>query len=76
MLTQLTTVLLALLSFATFASAHNQLLAPWGISCFHEDVKRGDQLAVTFQVGNRDAHSTEQPEVDFWVSLSRHLLNS
>lgn len=67
---QHSTALLLLVLFSTFSfvSAHNQLLAPWGISCFHEDVKKGDQLAVTFQVGNRDPHSTDQLEVDFWIT--------
>lgn len=53
----------------SLVSAHNQLLSPWAKSCFHEDVKKGDQLAVTFQIGNRDPYSTEQPIADFWVRL-------
>lgn len=52
----------------SFASAHNHLLPSWGESCFHEDVKKGDQLAVTFQIGNRDPYSTEQPVADFWIT--------
>ena len=60
-------LLLLVLCALSFVSAHNQLLAPWGTSCFYEDVKKGDQLAVTFQVGNRDPHSTDQLEIDFWV---------
>lgn len=62
------TQLLVTLSFlVSLASAHNQLLSPWSKSCFHEDVKKGDQLAVTFQVGDRDPNSSEQPTADFWV---------
>lgn len=61
-------LLLLVLCAFTYVSAHNQLLAPWGRSCFFEDVKKGDQLAVTFQVGNRDPHSSDQLEVNFWVS--------
>lgn len=61
-------ILLCLGLMISQALAHNQLLAPWGVSCFFEDVKKGDQLAVTFQVGNRDPHSTDQPEVDFWIA--------
>ncbi|KAF5131870.1 hypothetical protein DV495_001877 [Geotrichum candidum] len=54
--------------FSGIVHAHNQLLAPWGTSCFFEDVKKGDQLAVTFQVGNRDPSATDQLAVDFWIA--------
>lgn len=54
---------------ATYVSAHNHILPSWGKACFYEDVKKGDQLAVTFQIGNRDAYSSEQPIADFWVSI-------
>ena len=49
------------------ATAHNQLLYPYGRACFFEDMKPGDQLAVSFQVGNRDPNSADQMEVDFWI---------
>lgn len=58
----------ALVSLITFASAHNTLLNPWGKSCFFEDMKKGDELAVSFQVGNRDPSSADQLEADFWIN--------
>lgn len=67
----MTICLLALSLFISSTSAHNQLLSPWGVSCFFEDVKKGDQLAVTFQVGNRDPGSSEQPTCDFWIKDPR-----
>lgn len=53
---------------AHLALAHNTLLGPWQKSCFFEDMKKGDELAVSFQVGNRDPNSADQPDVDFWIT--------
>lgn len=62
---------ISLAFLAASVSAHNHLLPSWGKACFFEDVKKGDQLAVTFQIGNRDPYSSEQPIADFWVSQIR-----
>lgn len=62
----LTTVVLGIL-MAVFVQAHNELMHPWSKSCYFEDMKKGDQLAVSFQVGNRDPHSADQLEVDFYI---------
>lgn len=58
---------LALL-FIGVTHAHNELLPAFGRSCFYEDMRKGDQLAVSFQVGNRDPAASEQLDADFWIS--------
>lgn len=47
--------------------AHVALLPPRGKECFYETLKSQDELAVTFQVGDRDRDATEQLHCDFWV---------
>lgn len=47
--------------------AHNILLPSNGKQCFFEKLKQNDELAVSFQVGNRDARATEQLACDFWI---------
>jgi hypothetical protein len=64
-LSVLITTLLAL--FASPALAHIALLPPRGKECFYESLKAQDELAVTFQVGDRDRDATEQLHCDFWV---------
>lgn len=51
----------------TFAQAHNVLLPPYGKHCFFENLKKHDELAVSFQVGSRDPHNAEQLKVDFFI---------
>lgn len=63
LLSGLTVCLLALV-----AHAHNTLLLPYSKSCFFEEMKKGDQLAISFQVGNRDPSSADQLEADFWIT--------
>lgn len=58
----------AALLFIRVAYAHNELLPAFGKACFYEDMRKGDQLAVSFQVGNRDPAATEQLEADFWIT--------
>lgn len=64
----LVVVLASLVTFASTVLAHNTLLSPWGKACFFEDLKKGDQMAVSFQVGNRDPNSAEQYDIDFWIN--------
>ncbi|GMM33062.1 Emp24 protein [Saccharomycopsis crataegensis] len=49
------------------ASAHNVLLAPYNKQCFFETLKANDELAVSFQVGDRNPQGTEQLTCDFWI---------
>lgn len=61
---------LALLIFCLFSvsvSAHNVLLPPHGKQCFFENLKANDELAVSFQVGDRNPGSTDQLSCDFWI---------
>lgn len=59
--------LLFSLVFITQAFAHIALLPPRGKECFYETLKSQDELAVTFQVGDRDRYATEQLHCDFWI---------
>lgn len=59
--------LLQILFFGLLASAHNVLLPPYGKQCFFENLKQGDKLAVSFQVGDRNPQGTEQLNCDFWI---------
>ncbi|KAG7693156.1 hypothetical protein KL930_004759 [Ogataea haglerorum] len=54
-----------LLLVPTFA--HVALLPPRGKQCFFEVLKAQDELAVTFQIGDRAKDSTEQLTADFWI---------
>lgn len=54
--------------FVALAQAHNVLLPPHGKHCFFENLKKNDELAVSFQVGSRDPHNAEQFKIDFYVS--------
>ena len=55
------------LLFIGFVQAHNVLLPPYGKQCFYENLKNGDELAVSFQVGSRDPYNAEQMTVDFLI---------
>lgn len=59
--------LLFSLVLITQAFAHIALLPPRGKECFYETLKSQDELAVTFQVGDRDRDATEQLHCDFWI---------
>ncbi|EGW33963.1 uncharacterized protein SPAPADRAFT_59374 [Spathaspora passalidarum NRRL Y-27907] len=58
-------IVLFLISLVT---AHNVLLAPYGKQCFFENLKKNDELAISFQVGSRDPKNSEQYDVDFWIN--------
>ncbi|ODV72359.1 Emp24p CYBJADRAFT_141610 [Cyberlindnera jadinii NRRL Y-1542] len=60
-------LLAVVVSFVTVVSAHNVLLPAHGKRCFFEDLKKGDELAVSFQFGNRNSQSSEQLKGDFTV---------
>ncbi|RLV89043.1 Endosomal protein P24B [Spathaspora sp. JA1] len=57
-----------ILFLISIVSAHNVLLAPYGKQCFFEDLKKNDELAISFQVGSRDPKNSEQYTVDFWIN--------
>lgn len=48
-------------------NAHTVLLPPYGKQCFFENLKKNDELAVSFQVGSRNPHNAEQYVVDFHI---------
>lgn len=49
------------------ASAHNIALPAHGRECFHETLRKGDKMTVTFQVGDREFGSAGNLDIDFWV---------
>lgn len=49
------------------ASAHTILLPPYGKQCFFENLKRNDELSISFQVGSRDPLNAEQLKADFYI---------
>ncbi|QPG74787.1 hypothetical protein FOA43_002121 [Brettanomyces nanus] len=68
---------LSVLVLSQFTEAHIALLPPRGKECFYEDLKAQDELAVTFQVGDRDRSATEQLTTDFWIQApSGRILRS
>ena len=49
------------------ASAHNIGLPAHGRECFHETLRKGDKMTVTFQVGDREFGSAGNLDIDFWL---------
>lgn len=55
------------LLFVAVVSAHTVLLPPHGKQCFYENLKKNDELAISFQVGSRDPNNAEQFTIDFHI---------
>ncbi|KAH8179837.1 emp24/gp25L/p24 family/GOLD domain-containing protein [Sarocladium implicatum] len=49
------------------AAAHNIVLPAHGIECFHETLQKGDEMTVTYQVGDREFGSAGNLDIDFWI---------
>ena len=64
-LARLLTLTLSLNLYVT--SAHNILLKAHSRECFNEVLHKGDKMAVTFQVGDREFGGSGNLAVDFWV---------
>ena len=47
--------------------AHNILLKAHSRECFNEVLHKGDKMAVTFQVGDREFGGSGNLAIDFWV---------
>lgn len=60
-------IFITLAFFLGLIKAHNVALPPYGKQCFFEKLKRNDELAVSFQVGSRNANNAEQYVVDFYI---------
>ena len=50
---------------AILANAHNVLIPPHSRRCFYEELNKGDELAVTYQFGDRNPESYSQLYGDF-----------
>ncbi|KAH3676428.1 hypothetical protein WICMUC_002059 [Wickerhamomyces mucosus] len=61
-------LILSIVFLFSLVSAHNVLLPPNGKRCFFEQLKVNDELAISFQYGNRDARATEQLSGDFYIT--------
>lgn len=55
--------------FTALIQAHTVLLAPYGKQCFFENLKKNDELAISYQVGSRNPDNSEQYKADFHVSI-------
>lgn len=52
------------------------LLPPYGKECFFENLRKNDELSVSFQVGSRNPLNTEQYIIDFFVcKISCYFFN-
>ncbi|CCF57280.1 hypothetical protein KAFR_0C02870 [Kazachstania africana CBS 2517] len=49
------------------ATAHNVLLPPYGRRCFFEELNQNDELAITYQFGDRNPQSSSQLSGDFVI---------
>ncbi|CUS22987.1 LAQU0S07e04742g1_1 [Lachancea quebecensis] len=58
---------LVALMWCGLCSAHNVLLPAYGERCFFEKLNKNDELAVSFQFGDRAPDSTEQLKGDFVI---------
>lgn len=57
--------------------AHTVLIPPYGKECFFENLRKNDELSVSFQVGSRDPLNAEQYVIDFVVcKFDRFCLSS
>lgn len=70
--------LVVALCLAVLGSAHNVLLPAHGRRCFFEELNKGDELAVSFQFGDRDPQSSHQLKGDFFIydSQGNQILES
>ncbi|KAK9446733.1 emp24/gp25L/p24 family/GOLD-domain-containing protein [Limtongia smithiae] len=60
---------------ASTADAHNVKLAAQGRECFFEDLRKGDVMTVTYQVGDHDAQgSSGTSGIDFWMNDPRNTV--
>lgn len=62
----LTQVVLSIFLF-TITNAHNVLLPPYGRRCFFEELNKGDELAISYQFGDRNPEHNTQLTGDFIV---------
>ena len=59
-----------LLLNANSSLAHNILLKAHSRECFNEVLHKGDKMAVTFQVGDREFGGSGNLAIDFWVNFN------
>lgn len=59
--------LLALFYLFTLIACHNVLLPPYGKQCFFENLKKNDELSISYQAGSRDPQNAEQLTTDFYI---------
>lgn len=60
-------LILAFLYVVTLINCHNVLLPPYGKQCFFENLKKNDELAISYQVGSRDPQNSEQLKTSFYI---------
>ncbi|KAI9752071.1 MAG: p24 complex component [Lichina confinis] len=60
-------MLLGLGLFSQLCRGHNIQLGAHSRECFHESLKKGDKMTVTYQVGDREFGGSGSLEIDFWI---------
>ncbi|CAH6719552.1 endosomal protein P24B [[Candida] jaroonii] len=48
-------------------NCHNILLPPYGKQCFFENLRKNDELSISYQVGSRDPSNSEQLKASFSI---------
>ena len=66
-------MLLGLGLFSQLSRGHNIQLGAHSRECFHESLKKGDKMTVTYQVGDREFGGSGSLEIDFWVGQTPSL---
>lgn len=59
--------LVALAQLFSLTSAYNEAVPAKAKNCYSVEIKADDTLNIEFQVGTRDAASSEQLDIDFYV---------
>ncbi|KAK9462183.1 emp24/gp25L/p24 family/GOLD-domain-containing protein [Lipomyces oligophaga] len=63
------------LSGLSTVAGHNVKLGAQGRECFFEDLRKGDSMTVTYQVGDSDSQvSSGSLGIDFWVNDPRNTV--
>lgn len=68
-------LIVGLLALLRTSTAHNVKLEAQKRECFFEDLRSGDTMTVTYQIGDSDASaSSGSAGIDFWVCFFSFIL--
>ena len=69
-------LIFSIIYFVDISRAHNILLKAHSRECFNEVLHKGDKMAVTYQVGDRELGGSGNLDIDFWVWLFIRIISS